>query len=83
MRYENLNVKYNISNFILEIKHAIRGPFYYDDEFLTFSQDSKILKVKKKDWYQFKSSDNTITDQILRVFTPLKSNVNSWSRRMK
>jgi len=76
MKYENLNAKYKISNFIFEIKYAIRGPFYYDNEFLTFSQDSKILKVKKKDWYQFKSSDNTITDQIIRVVTRSKSNVN-------
>jgi thymidylate synthase len=81
MKYENLNAKYKISDFIFKMKYTIRGPFYYDDEFLTFSQDSKILKVKKKDWYQFKSSDNTITDQILRVFTPLKSNL--WRRRIK
>jgi hypothetical protein len=75
MKYQNLNAKYNISNFILEIKHAIRGPYQYNNELFTFSKGSKIFSVKKKDWYQFKSSDFILSDQLLRVFMPVKSNL--------
>jgi hypothetical protein len=81
MKYKNLNVKYNISNFILEIKHAIRGPFYYDNEFLTLSKGSKIFSVKKKDWYNFKSNDILLGNQLLRVFTSVKSNL--WKKHIK
>jgi hypothetical protein len=75
MKYENLNAKYNISNFIFEIKYAIRGPYQYNNELLTFSKGSKIFSVKKKDWYQFKSSDFILSDQLLRVYEPSKSNL--------
>ena len=83
MKYENLNAKYKISDFIFKMKYAIRGPFYYDNEFLTFSKGSKIFSVKKKDWYQFKSSDFILSDQLLRVYTPLKSNLHLWNKHTK
>ena len=81
MKYENLNSKYKISNFIFKMKYAIRGPYYDSSKLLTFSKGSKIFSVKKKDWYQFKSSDFILSEQLLRVYEPSKSNL--WNRRIK
>ena len=75
MKYENLNANYNISNLIFEIKHAIRGPYYDSSKLLTFSKGSKIFRVDKEDWYKFTSNDILLSDQLLRVFTPVKSNL--------
>ena len=83
MKYENLNAKYKISNFIFEIKCAIRGPYQYNNELFTFSKGSKIFSVKKKDWYQFKSSDFILSDQLLRVYEPSKSNLHLWNKHTK
>jgi hypothetical protein len=81
MKYENLNAKYKISDFIFKMKYAIRGPYQYNNELFTFSKGSKIFSVKKKDWYNFKSNDILLSNELLRVFTPLKSNL--WRGRIK
>jgi hypothetical protein len=83
MKYENLNAKYNISNFIFEIKYAIRGPYYDSSKLLTLSKGSKIIRVDKEDWYKFTSNDILLSDQLLRVFTTSISNLHLWNKHTK